>query len=235
MPKWHIGAELAAFAAHHQADLGVGLQLDEAIDHLHAGAFEIARPFDVGLFVEARLQFDQRRHRLAGLGRLDQRLDDRRVLGGAIERLLDGDDFGIGRGLAQELHHHVEALEGMMDEQILGADRRKAIAAEIADAFGKARDIGLELQIRALFDDELPGVADAQQMIDQHQFGALQFLFVGDEAAQILGHRGAAFHMDDRAAAPALEQGFEQAHEVFGFFLDFDVAVAQHAQAAPNP
>ena len=76
MPKWHIGAQLAAFAPHHQADLGVGLERDEAIDHLHAGPFQVAGPFDVGGLVEARLQFDQRGDRLAGFRRLDQRLDD---------------------------------------------------------------------------------------------------------------------------------------------------------------
>jgi hypothetical protein len=51
----------------------VGLQLDEAVDDLHAGALQVARPADIGLLVEARLELDQRGDRLAGLGRLDQR------------------------------------------------------------------------------------------------------------------------------------------------------------------
>ena len=34
------------------------------------------------------------------------------------------------------------------------------------------------------------------------------------------------------AAAAALEQRLEQAHQIFGFFLDFHVAVAQHAEQA---
>ena len=71
--EMHVGAQHAAFAPHHQRHLGVGLQLDEAEDHLHAGALEVARPADVGLLVEARLQLDQRGDRLAGLGRFDQR------------------------------------------------------------------------------------------------------------------------------------------------------------------
>ena len=65
--------------ADHQRDLRVGLQLDEAVDHLHAGAFEIARPADVALLVESRLELDQGGDRLAGIGRLDQRRDDRAV------------------------------------------------------------------------------------------------------------------------------------------------------------
>ena len=54
----------------------------------------------------------------------------------------------------------------------------------------------------------------------------------GDEIAQFLRHRGAAEHVDDRAAAAALEQRLEQPHEIFGFFLHFDVAVADDAEQA---
>jgi hypothetical protein len=51
----------------------MGLELDEAEDHLGAGPLEIARPLDVGLLVEAGLELDQRHHRLAGLRRLGKR------------------------------------------------------------------------------------------------------------------------------------------------------------------
>ena len=72
-----VGDELPGLAPHHQRQLGVGLQLDEAEHHLRAGALEVARPADVGLLVEARLELDERGDRLAGLRRLGQRLDDR--------------------------------------------------------------------------------------------------------------------------------------------------------------
>ena len=70
----HVGGKRRTFAADHQRKLGVGLQLDEPVDDLHAGAFEIARPADVGLLVEARLEFDHRGDRFAGFGGLGQRL-----------------------------------------------------------------------------------------------------------------------------------------------------------------
>ena len=143
----HIGRERAALAPHHQRQLGVGLEFDEAVHDLHAGAFEVARPADIGLLVEARLQLDQRGDRLAGFGGLDQRPHDRAVGGGAVERLLDGDDIGIARRLLQELHDHVEGFVGMMDDQILLPDRGEAVAAVIADAFGKARIVGHEFEI----------------------------------------------------------------------------------------
>ena len=73
----HEGLERLALAPHDQRELAVGLQLDEAVDHLRAGALEVARPADVGLLVEARLEFDQRGDGLAGFGGFGERLDDR--------------------------------------------------------------------------------------------------------------------------------------------------------------
>ena len=114
-----ISGQAAAFAPHHQRQFGVGIQLDEAEHHLHAGALQIARPADIGFLVEPRLQLDQRRDRLARFRRLDQGANDGAVGGGAIKRLLDGHDIGVARRLHQELHHHVEGLIRVVDNQIL--------------------------------------------------------------------------------------------------------------------
>ena len=86
----------------------MGLQLDEAVDDFDAGPFQIARPSDIGLFVEARLELDQRGDGLAGFGRFDQRPTIGEFFAGAIKRLLDRNDIGVRRRLTQELHHHVE-------------------------------------------------------------------------------------------------------------------------------
>jgi hypothetical protein len=50
-----VSREAATLAAYHHREFCVRLQFEEAVDDLHAGAFEVARPADVGLFVEARL------------------------------------------------------------------------------------------------------------------------------------------------------------------------------------
>ena len=125
----HVGRKRRTLAAHDQRQLGVGLELDEAVDHLHAGALEIARPADIGLLVEARLELDHGGDRLAGFGRLGQRLDDRGIRRGAVERLFDRDHVGIARRLMQEIHHHVERLVGVMDDQVLLPDRGETVAA----------------------------------------------------------------------------------------------------------
>ena len=76
-------------------------------------------------------------------------------LRGAVERLLDRQHVGVARGLAQELHHHVEALERVVDQDVLLADGGEAVAAVVADALGEARLEGLELQVRPVRRDQL--------------------------------------------------------------------------------
>ena len=58
------GADMAvapnhgSFAAHHETGFAVRLQPDQSVDHVHARTFQGTGPFDVGLFVEARFDFD---------------------------------------------------------------------------------------------------------------------------------------------------------------------------------
>ena len=158
-----VGDELAGLAAHDQRQLGVGLQFDEAEDDLHAGPLEVARPADIGLLVEARLELDQGRDGLAGLGRLGQRLHDRAVRRGAIERLLDGDDV---RDRAPPDRRNwttdVEGFVGVVDDDVLLPDRGEAVAAMVADALRKARRVGHELQVRPVERDELGQFVEAE-------------------------------------------------------------------------
>ena len=133
----------------------MGFELDEAEHHLHAGAFEVARPANVRLFVEARLELDERRDRLAGFGSLRQRLDDRAIGRRAIERLLDRDDIRIARSLIEELHHHIEGFVRVMDNQIFLPDRREAVAGVVADALGETRVIWDEFEVRPVDAREL--------------------------------------------------------------------------------
>ena len=95
-----VPPDLVALLPDHQRGLAVRLQPDQAVDHVAAG-----------LLVEARLDLDEHHHLLAGLGGVDERVDDRRVAGGAVQRLLDGQHVRVGGGLLDEpLHARVERV-----------------------------------------------------------------------------------------------------------------------------
>ncbi len=162
-PEVAVGAIALGLAADDHRHLGVGLPVDETIDHLHSSTFERVGPEDVLLLVEACLQLDDGGDRLAGVRGVDQRLDDRRLLARAIERLLDRDDVRVGRRLPHELHDNLEALVGMVDEDVLLADRREAVAAMLADAFGEARIERPELQVRPVLIDDGRKVVQPEQ------------------------------------------------------------------------
>jgi hypothetical protein len=86
---------------------------------MRSGPFELCGPVEVSLLVKPGLQLDHTRDLLAALGRPDQRADERRVVAHAIGRHLDGDGVGVIGGGADEVFN---AVVGMMDEQIAGAD-----------------------------------------------------------------------------------------------------------------
>ena len=231
-PGVNVGRETSAFPAHHHRQLGVRLQFDEAVNHLHAGAFEIARPSDVGLFVEPRLEFDERRDRLARLRRFGKRPHDRRVVGGAVERLLDRDDVRIARGLLQELHDDVERFIGMMNDQVLLPDRGEHIAAVIAHAFGMARNVGHEFEVGPVEPCQLRQLVHGQDAIHQQHFVVRGRQRPLHECTQLGRHRRFDFKADDGAATATFQGGFEQANQIFRLFLDLQFGVPDDAERA---
>ena len=112
-------AQPVLVAAHDHEHLAVGLEPDQAVDDVHAGFLELPRPDDVVGLVEARAQFDQHGDLLAQFRGADERVDDGRIAAGAIERHLDREHGGIGRGVLEEFDHAGEALVGMMQQHVL--------------------------------------------------------------------------------------------------------------------
>ncbi len=98
------------------------LQAQQAVHHVHAVFFQLARPLDVALFVEARFQLQQHRDLLAVFHRLQQGVHDRRVAAHAVERDLDGQHIGIVRRLLQQADDRLERVEGMMQQDVATAD-----------------------------------------------------------------------------------------------------------------
>ena len=112
----------------------------------------------------------------------------------------------------------------MVDDQILLADRRKTVAAMVANALGIARIVGHEFEIGPVEPGELRKIVERQHAVDQEDF------VVGDrqralhKAAQLDRHGGVELEPDHRTAAALLQRGLVQPHEIFGLFLDFDFA-----------
>ncbi len=225
-----VAGELGAFAPDDDAQLGVRLELDEAIDDVHARVFQIARPADIGRLVKAGLELDDGGHRLARLYRLLESLHDGAVARGAVERPLDGHHVGIGHGLAQVLHDDVERLVGVVDDDVLLAHRGKAIAVELADALGEAADERLEQKIWPIGDDELRRIRKRQEPVLDEDGVLADLQLLDHEALQAIGHRGVELEADHVAAAAALQRAFERAHQILGFLLHLDIAVAQDAE-----
>ena len=114
-----VAGDPLALAAHHQGELGVGLEPDHAIGDVDADVLQALRPFDVALLVEAGLQLDQGDHLLARLGRLDQGSHDRAVARGAVESHLDRKHPGItGSAVDERLDRGGERVVRVMNEEV---------------------------------------------------------------------------------------------------------------------
>ena len=101
----NVAAQLRTFAADHEQHFRVGLVSDDPVDDVRAGLLELLRERDVRLFVETGAELDAHRDFLAGAGRGDERVDERRFGAGAVEGLLDGQHAGVGSGVVDEIEH----------------------------------------------------------------------------------------------------------------------------------
>jgi hypothetical protein len=108
-------------APHDHHELRVGLESDDAIHHVCARLLELVRQLDIRFLVEARPQLDDDRHVLARLRRFSQRVDDRRVASGAVQRLFDCENLRVTGRLLDEIRDGAETLEGMVQQYVGGA------------------------------------------------------------------------------------------------------------------
>ena len=120
----------------------------------------------------------------------------------------------------------------MVDDDVLLADRREAVAAMLADALGKTRIVGRELQIVARHGDDLRDLVERQRAVQHADAARRHAELAGDEIAQFRRHLLVELDADHRTAAAALQRRLEEAHQIFGLFLDLDIAVADEAERA---
>ena len=124
-----VAAQAVLVGADHQHAFGMGLQADEAVDDVHAGALQRFGPGDVGCLVEPRLQLDQHRHLHAAFGGTDQAAGDRAVAAGSVQGHLDALHPRVVGGLGDErLDAAGEALVRVMGHQRPFANDREDAA-----------------------------------------------------------------------------------------------------------
>ncbi len=161
--QMHIVAQFSAFAADHQQHLGVGLVPHDPIDHVGAGLLEPVGQGDIRLLVKPRPQFDHHGHLLAGAGGVDQGIHHGGVRSGAVEGLLDGQHLWIGGGLAQEVDHRYEGLEGVVQQQVAFGDGLEDVSRP-GQPRRQARREGGELEVGAV--DE---VGEGHEAVEIHR------------------------------------------------------------------
>src|SRR6202044_2245019 len=107
----------AWFATRYERKFAMRFQADYAVEDLHAGFLEIAGPTNVGSFVETRLQL----HDYGDFffdGSIDQSAHDGRIFAGAIERLFNGENVGIGSGAFDEAHYGGIGVVRMVQQDV---------------------------------------------------------------------------------------------------------------------
>ena len=88
---------------------------------MRACFLQAPRPLNVGGFIKAGAQLDDRGHLFAGSGRVHQSLYDRRIAAGAIQSNLDRKHLWVLGGVLDEFYDRIEAFVGMMQKNILFA------------------------------------------------------------------------------------------------------------------
>ena len=159
-----VAPEPGVVAAHHQHDLGVGLEADHAVHDVDADLLQPARPLDVGGLVEARLDLDHDRDLLAVARRLDQVVDDPGAGRGAVERHLDRQHLGIAARLADEaLDRGGEGFVRVLEQDRAGlADDVEDVAAVLERGVGD-RMVDRIVQRRQVERRDLEQVAQAER------------------------------------------------------------------------
>ena len=229
-----VAADGRALLAHDQRHLAVRLQPDQAVDHVHARLLQRARPGDVGLLVEPRLDLDQRDDLLAGLGRVDQRVDDRRVAGGAVQRLLDREHLRVGRGLLDEpLHARGERVVRVVHEHVALAQRREDALRRLALAERRVRRRHERrvLQLLAVHAVQLAQAGQVEQAGHLDDVGRVDVHLAQQQLEHVVGHVLADLEAH-RRAEPALGQlAFQGLQQVLvPVLLDLEVGVAGDAE-----
>ena len=231
-----VAAQTLFLLTDDEGKLAVGLEPDDAVDDVDAGALEFAGPADVVDLVEAGLDLDDRQHLLARLGGVDEGVDDRAVTRRAIEGLLDRQHARVGGRLLDEgLHRRRERVIGVLQQHVLLADAGKDVARLGRLGRGQvgvgARDERREVQVRALqIGDDVEG-AQVQRCRQAIDLGRVDAQLAHDEVEHVVVDLVVDLEPHRRPEPPPRQFLLQCGQEVLGVvLLDLDVLIAGDAE-----
>ena len=130
-PEVDVSLDPGRFATHDDAELGMGPQALDPVNDLHCRLFQRLGPLQLVRVPEPRFEFNDRRHIFVVLGGSYQRVHDRAVAVGAVERLFDGHDIRIFCRLFDQPHDGQETVIGVVQQDILGGERVEHAAGQV--------------------------------------------------------------------------------------------------------
>ena len=208
------------------------LQVDESVHDVRSGSLQLARLPDIGRFVESSLQFDKRGHGFPVFRSFAKRFDDRAFVRCSIKSLLYGHHFRIARGLAQELHNHVESFVRMVKQHVLLPNGGEYVSVVILHPFRNARRELRPQEVGTFVQNKLSERARSDHSIEFEHLCLAHLQLLHDELPEISRRARRDRKVDDSSPPAPLQGGFELANEILGFFLKFQIAVAKNLERA---
>ena len=122
--KVSVAPKALAFTARDEQHLGVGLETDHAIHHLHTDGFKLFSPIDVGFLIKTCLELHHRCHFLATANGFAQQVQHHRVTACSIDGLFDGQHIRVIDRFTQERQDTLKTFERLVNQNIFLAQMR---------------------------------------------------------------------------------------------------------------
>ena len=231
-----VPAEHVALAPDDERHLRVHLQVGEAVDDVHARLLERARPLDVPVLVEARLQLDEADALLAVLRALDQRRHERAVAARPVDRGLHRDHVRVaGGGLHERLEAGCKRLVRLVDEEVAAPDLREQVARilRVHEPRRRHPERRLELELRAVEVGQLVEVGEVERAVDLVDLVGRRAESLAEPLEHAARGRARDLHPDDVAEAPASQLELDRLEQVVGLVRDLEVRVSRDAKDRP--
>src|SRR5262249_4191219 len=178
------------------------------------------------------LELNKHRHLFAALNRIQQRLDDRRVLALAdtVERLLDREHLWVARGRLDELGYRAEGVIGMVQEQIAASEDGEWVLAarELGGHMGHNR---MGLEVGPIPVGQLAQVAQSKASLAPPALRLFELEMLAAKFTALRVTRRLNGEVDERDEASLAQSSLHALQKVTSLVaLYLDIGVAQHTE-----